>query len=449
MLAARADRMTVTGGALLRRFPATRALRRRLLVTCAALVLMALAAAGAPAPAAAGVGTRILTILKQEHCAGARTAVSVWTLGPAHSTYARNSRTALRPASNAKLVTATAALARWGPDHRFKTELYLPGIYASQTYNIGEVRGYVYLKGYGDPSLSMTRFQNDRLHVTTSSIEALVAHLKALGVTRIAGRIVGDASWFDAKQTVASWKAGLEDDCGPLSALSVNEGLRNGERVADPALYAARRLTRALEDAGIEVTRGALTGRVPQGAWLTATLVSAPLRTLLKPMLKQSDNFFAEMMVKGLGRDFAGEGSTLAGLTIVRRTLTDLGLDTTALRVADGSGLSYQNRFTTKGVARLLRVMAARDDFAVFRGGLAIAGRDGTLARRMRGTAAQGNFRGKTGYLRVASALSGYVTDAAGRRIVVSMLMNGDPVDYLHARRAQDRIVVYLARSSL
>lgn len=424
-------------------------LRRVALLAWLTVGLLTLAAALAAAPAAATVSSRILTILKQEHCAGAKTAVSVWTLGPNRSVYARNARTPLRPASNTKLVTATAALDRWGPDHRFKTEIYLPGSYATKTYPIGEVRGYVYLKGYGDPSLSTTTFQRDVLHVTTTSLATIVAQLKALGVTRITGHIVGDASWFDDKRNVAVWKPSMVDECGPLSALSVNEGLKGGEPVANPAIYAARRLTQALERSGIKVTGAALTGRVPSGARLAGTFVSAPLRTLLKHLLKQSDNFFAEMFVKGLGKDYGAGGSTAAGLRVVRVTITRLGLDPAGLKMTDGSGLSYQNWFTTAAVARLLRVMAADPDFLVFRAALAVAGRDGTLAKRMRGTPAQGNFRGKTGYLNVASALSGYLTDSAGRRIVVSMLMNGDPVDYTHARRAQDRIVVYLARSSL
>ena len=187
------------------------------------------------------------------------------------------------------------------------------------------VRGDVYLKGYGDPSLSTPTFQRERLGVTTSSITGFVAHLKALGVTRIAGHVVGDGSWFDDKKRVAVWNPGIEEDCGPLGALSVNEGLRDGERVKNPPRYAARRLTEALEDAGIAVSGDPRAGRVPGDAWLTATLVSARLRALLKPLLKRSDNFFAEMLVKGLGRDFAGEGSTLAGLRVVRRTLTNLG----------------------------------------------------------------------------------------------------------------------------
>jgi D-alanyl-D-alanine carboxypeptidase len=311
------------------------------------------------------------------------------------------------------------------------------------------VVGDIYLKGYGDPSLSMPQFQKKRLHVTTSSVLSFVSHLKALGVTKIRGRVIGDDSWFDGKRTVSTWKPGLKDDCGPLSALSVNEGLRNGERVDNPARYAARRLLEALEAGGIEVTGGARRGVVPDDAYLTVTVQSARLKTLLKPLCKDSDNFFAEMLVKGLGKDFRSTGSTEAGLRVSRATLRALGLSDDTFRLADGSGLSYKNRLSASGIAKLLRVMTARDDYLYFWRSLSIAGRDGTLRKRMRDTAAEANFRGKTGHLRIASNLSGYVTSAAGTRVIVVMLMNGDAVNYWYAHRAQDRIAVALAKSQL
>jgi len=355
----------------------------------------------------------------------------------------------LVPASNMKLVTATAALFRWGPDHRFKTELYLPAAYATQPYAIGVVRGDIYLKGYGDPSLSMPAFQKKRLHITTSSVVSFVDHLKALGVTEIRGRVIGDDTWFDGKRTVSTWKAGLKDYCGPLSALSVNEGLLDGERVADPARYAARRLRDALKAAGIKVTGKARRGVVPAGAHLSVTVVSAKLKTLLKPLCKDSDNFFAEMLVKGLGKDFRSAGTTAAGLRVSRATLRALGLSDETFRLADGSGLSYKNRLSAAGIAKLLRVMTRRADYLFFWRSLTIAGRDGTLRERMRDTAAEANFRGKTGHLNIASNLAGYVTSAAGRRVVVVMLMNGDALDWTRANRAQDRIAVALAKSQL
>lgn len=100
-----------------------------LVLTCALLVP---AWAGVTAPAHAGIGTRIDRILAANGFDGSRTAVSVWTDGAKRASYTRHTTTLLVPASNMKLVTATAALFRWGPDHRFKTELYLPAAYATQ-----------------------------------------------------------------------------------------------------------------------------------------------------------------------------------------------------------------------------------------------------------------------------------------------------------------------------
>ena len=424
-------------------------LRRFALVFALVVALVVPALAGAATPARAGIQARIIDILGDEGFAGSRTAVSVWTAGANRAVYARNSRTLLAPASNMKLVTSTTALYRWGPDHRFKTELYLPAAYATQTFAIGVVKGSIYLKGYGDPSLSTPGFQKQRLHIRTSSLSAFVGHLKALGVTKISGRVVGDDTWFDRQRTVSSWKPGLADYCGPISALSVNEGLRDGERVASPPRYAAQRLLEALEAAGIEVTGTSRAGTVPDDAYLTATVVSAPLKTLLKPLNKDSDNFFAEMLLKGLGRDFRRSGTTAAGLRVSRAAMRALGLTDEMFRLYDGSGLSYQNRLSAAGVTKLLRVMTGREDYPAFYASLTIAGRDGTLRKRMRGTAAEANFRGKTGTLNIASNLSGYVTSSVGHHVIVAMLMNGDWVNVTRAHHAQDRIAVALAKSKL
>jgi len=416
----------------------------RLLV---AVLVTLLAAACFAAPASATLGSRITGILRDNGLSGGGTGVSVWRVGAPGAAYARNTRTLLAPASTMKLVTAATALHRWGPDHRFKTELYLP--VAPATVPVGVIKGDVYLRGYGDPSLSTLSFQRTEFGLSTSCITEFVRELKALGVTKISGRVVGDASWFDGRRAVANWTPGVRDSCGPLSGLTVNEGLKDDEPVADPARYTARVLTTKLEAAGIVVTGGPRTGVTPDDAYLAVTLLSAPLSDLIRHMDKQSDNYFAEMMMKGLGRDFRNEGSTAAGLRVTRATLDALGLSRQDYRVYDGSGLSYSDRFTARVVAKLLRVMTTRADFRPFFDSLSIAGVDGTLRKRMRGTAAYRTFRGKTGTLNISSCLSGYVTDAAGHRLVVSMLMNGGPVNVWAAHRAQDAIAVALAKSRL
>jgi D-alanyl-D-alanine carboxypeptidase len=173
---------------------------------------------------------------------------------------------------------------------------------------------------------------------------------------------------------------------------------------------------------------------------------------MLKRLNKDSDNFVAEMLLKGLGKDFYGEGSTAAGARASRDALHALGVKTGTYVVQDGSGLSYGNRLTAAGVIEVLGAMRQREDFDDYYDSLAIAGKDGTLHDRMRGTAAAGNARAKTGTLNVAVCLSGYVTSANDHLVAFAILMNGGSVgtsSWTEATAAQDRIVVALARASL
>jgi D-alanyl-D-alanine carboxypeptidase/D-alanyl-D-alanine-endopeptidase (penicillin-binding protein 4) len=170
---------------------------------------------------------------------------------------------------------------------------------------------------------------------------------------------------------------------------------------------------------------------------------------LLKFMDKHSDNFFAEMLTKGLGASFRGKGSTAAGVLVTRAYLASVGLPATTFRLYDGSGLSYWDRLSAIDIERLLRGVARRPDASVFVSSLSVAGVDGTLRRRMRNTAAQANLVAKTGSLKIACCLSGFVTSANGHRVIFSMLMNGDPVNYSAACHVQDTIGVALAKARL
>lgn len=412
------------------------------------LCFVALAAAGAglrPAPAAANVSSKISSILGKHHVAGGGTGVYVWDFDAARQVFASHADTPLAPASNMKLVTTSAALESWGPKHRFKTELYGPDV---PVYG-GVLYGDLYLKGFGDPSLSTLSYQRKVLHLTTASFEAFAKRLRALKVRKVKGRVLGDESWFDKKRTGPSWKPGLQLECGPLSALTGNESLDDGKRVKDPAAYAARLLTQVLRAKGVKVTGKPGAGKVPATARLFKKQLSAPLRTLLKRMDKDSDNFFAEILVKGLGKESYEEGSTQAGLEVSRATLAAMGLEAASYRLLDGSGLSYQDRLTARDLVRILG--AARQDpyFDAYYDALAIAGKDGTLEDRMRGSAAAGNAHAKTGTLNIAVCLSGYVTSANDRRVGYAILVNGGSVSWADATAAQDAIVKTLAAASL
>jgi D-alanyl-D-alanine carboxypeptidase/D-alanyl-D-alanine-endopeptidase (penicillin-binding protein 4) len=417
--------------------------RRRYVGGLALVVALALLLV-VPPIAAATVQSKITSILASHGLAGGGTAVRVFDLDARRAVFARNVNTPLRPASNMKLITSATALARWGPEHTFKTELYLPQAGPDEK---GVVHGNVYLKGYGDPSLSTLSFQRNVLHITTSSIRDLVTALKGLGVTKIVGRVVGDDSYFDAQRSVANWRPGMTEWCGPLSALSVNEGYSTGRRVSNPPLFSARTLRRSLEKAGIDVTAGALAGKVSSKARLAYTEHSAPLAVIIRAMNKPSDNFFAEELMKGLGRSFGGAGTTAAGTRVATAYLRAIGAAVTSFSLWDGSGLSYEDRVSAATVNLLLRKASSRSWYPYLRRSLPIAGRDGTLKDRMRGTVAQGNLRAKTGTLSVSSCLSGYVTNARGHRLSFSLLMNGWGLNIAAAQGAQDAIGVALARS--
>ncbi len=399
-----------------------------------------------PAPAAAGVADRIDEAVRSSGYGGSGTGVYVWDLDAALPVYELNADTALTPASNLKLVTSAAAIFGWGFDHRFTTGLYTAGEPADAD---GTLPGDLYLLGRGDPSLSTRAYQKEALEMKTASFEEFARAVKRDGIRTIEGRVLGDASWFDKLTTVSTWKNGLHLECGPLSALSGDQGLENGNRVAAPATFAARLMTKALRKAGVKVKGKPGTGKVPETADLVDQQYSASLRAVLKHMNKESDNFFAEMVLKGLGKDFHGEGSTSVGTRASKDALHSLGVTTGTYVIQDGSGLSYGNRMTAEGLVKVLGAMRQRDDFEDFYDSLAIAGKDGTLRHRMRGTAAAGNAHAKTGTLNVAICLSGYVTSANDHLVAFAILMNGGSIDWWRATRAQDDIVVALAKASL
>jgi D-alanyl-D-alanine carboxypeptidase/D-alanyl-D-alanine-endopeptidase (penicillin-binding protein 4) len=165
------------------------------------------------------------------------------------------------------------------------------------------------------------------------------------------------------------------------------------------------------------------------------------MRTLIRFVNVPSNNFAAEMLLKGLGARLGARGSTIAGASVVRATLDDFGVRP---RIADGSGLSRANLTSPRQVVRLLERMDGQDLGTSFRSSLATAGKTGTLRRRMRGTPASGRCRGKTGTLRGVSALAGYCRTRGGRDVAFAFLMNG--VNPFGARRVQDRMTAAIAR---
>ncbi len=172
-----------------------------------------------------------------------------------------------------------------------------------------------------------------------------------------------------------------------------------------------------------------------------AQVQSPTLAQLLALTLPPSDNFFAETLVKDLGAQFAGAGTTAAGAGIVARTISSsLGIHPT---VVDGSGLSESNRTSPYEVADLLVALASTPTGAVLRESLAIAGRTGTLEKRMRHTAAAGRCEGKTGTLTGVSNLVGYCQAANGHLLAFAIFNDGISTSAAHT--FQDHMAITLA----
>jgi D-alanyl-D-alanine carboxypeptidase/D-alanyl-D-alanine-endopeptidase (penicillin-binding protein 4) len=181
-----------------------------------------------------------------------------------------------------------------------------------------------------------------------------------------------------------------------------------------------------------------------------ASMQSPPFNLIAAHTLKPSQNLYTELILRTLGtpRISPTQTNEEAGLIVVRNFLRQAGVPESDLALNDGSGLSRNDMITANATVQLLTFMSKHRYFAQFRDALPIAGVDGTLRTRMRGTPAEGNVRAKTGSLSSVASLSGYVTTAAGEHLVFSMMLNNYPDAAAVRRDSIDAIAVLLASFS-
>lgn len=208
----------------------------------------------------------------------------------------------------------------------------------------------------------------------------------------------------------------------------------------DPTSYFITVLHETLEAEGIEVSGDPVDRDEWEGSCEAPIPVfehqSPPLGEILVPFLKDSQNQIGEMLLRYVGAAATDTGSVRTGRRIAEGALTGWGIPDDAYVYFDGSGLSRRNYLAPEAVVRILRAMALHPEFDVFYNAMPIAGVDGTLRGRMRGTAAEGNVRAKTGFISNARALSGYVTTADEELMAFSILTNNfdtptRPVEYV------------------
>jgi D-alanyl-D-alanine carboxypeptidase/D-alanyl-D-alanine-endopeptidase (penicillin-binding protein 4) len=237
------------------------------------------------------------------------------------------------------------------------------------------------------------------------------------------------------------------------------QGYTASVAVSRPAMLFASMLRASLERRGVVFTGQTRTidaqaredGQQPlQVSSLVeiATRKSPPLSIIAAQTLKPSQNLYAELILRALGKATAADPkltSEDAGAEAVRNFLKQAGIDSSGLVMLDGSGLSRANLVNAETTLQLLTYMNRHRFGTMFREALPIAGLDGTLRNRMKGTPAQGNVRAKTGTLGTATSLSGYVLSAAGERLVFSLMINNPPRDADPRNGFTDAIAVLLA----
>lgn len=426
-------------------------------------------------------------------------AVQVQSFDTGEVLFERNAHTLVMPASNMKLLTMSVAATRLGWDFKFSTQIATDG-----TIQDGVLTGDLIIVGNGDPTI------NDRGGDATRVFQSWADRLRAQGVTRITGRIVGDDDLLDDQPLGAGWAwddlvYGYSTAGGALqfnenvvkvlihpaatagepatvtlepagSGLIVHDNVTTADATTTADVSLARKPGRpALEVFGtiplggrdvtqtaavenptqfyVNVLRDVLIrkGIAVDGAAMDIddlpvtdaaavdqrrvlfTHQSPPLASaeLGMTFMKVSQNLYGETLMEtigALGQPPNADGRhhhTEAARKIYEDVLSSWGIPPAEHIIVDGSGLSRYNYVTASLIVHILRAMA-RDptNAATFEALLPIAGKDGTLRNRMKGTKAEGNVHAKTGTLSSVRSLSGYLRTADGERLGFSIIAN-------------------------
>ncbi|MCC7397518.1 MAG: D-alanyl-D-alanine carboxypeptidase/D-alanyl-D-alanine-endopeptidase [Planctomycetes bacterium] len=415
-------------------------------------------------------------------------AALVVDLDSGATVFAREAKRLLRPASTMKLLT-TAAICRHDPDGVITTTLAADGAPA----------GAVTLFGGGDAFLSTAELRELVRELRRQGVSQVRGNrITVVDALRGAERLGEGWMWDDEPSDfmpplsavpvdggcvtveVSGAAGGLQAkvlpvpgplrldvaaDAGPLRVTRgvfadvdrilvrghLDDGgpVRRRLSVSDPARYTAALLAAALRDEGMldgEANVTIVATAPPPATEVPRATLSRPVADAVRRTNKESDNLGAELLLRRLGGELDA-GAAARGLAVLREHASTLGGGTTMLRLADGSGVSHYDLVSAELLVRDLVDMHRRGGraLAVFDDSLPIAGRDGTLAKRMVGTAAEGRVRAKTGTLSGVSNLAGYVTTASGRRLAFVILVQNFVGPAAEWRALQDTFCARLA----
>lgn len=340
----------------------------------------------------------------------------VYDLTADSAVYRWGERQLLRPASTMKIVTAVTALDRLGGSYQFKTRLAYTGKIENRT-----LKGDLYCVGGFDP-----RFNSD-------DMRSFVESLRRMGVDTIRGRLVADVTMKDENLFGQGWC--WDDDNPVLTPLLIGRK----DAFMD-------RFEQGLKDDGVVVDCVKTSGRVPGGAFDVCTRFHTMDQILMK-MMKDSDNLYAESMFYQIAASTGNHPATAkSARSLINELIRKTGLSPSTYKIADGSGLSLYNYVTAELEVALLRYAYRHDNvYLHLLPSLPVAGEDGTLEKRMRGTFAAGNVQAKTGTLTGITSLAGYCTACNGHRLAFAIINQG-VLSSDASRSFQDRVCVALCQ---
>ncbi|RFU68947.1 D-alanyl-D-alanine carboxypeptidase/D-alanyl-D-alanine-endopeptidase [Peribacillus saganii] len=451
---------------------------------------------------------KIDSLLKDEGLEGALTGVSVRNAKTGEILYSNLGNTRLHPASNMKLITAAAALEKLGTDYQFTTEIWTDGtvtggVLQGNLYLKGKgdptllrndldqfakdikAKGIHKIKGdliaddswYDDVRYSQDLNWSDEFNYTGAQVSALTL---SPNEDYDAGTVIVEASPAAKIGESAQVKLIPTTDyvaiVNKTETVGENEPKRisvtrehgtnkiivegtiplNGSKsrswiaVWEPAGYVLDIFNRSLQQNGVKLIGKSdkKMGVTPQNATFLTLKKSMPLKELLIPFMKLSNNGHAETLTKEMGKAVYGEGSWDKGLQVLEEWLADSGLNSSTIVLRDGSGMSHKTLIPANELTELLYSLQDKSWFPSFEDSLPVAGITdrlvgGTLRSRMTHQSTKGNVKAKTGSLTGVSTLSGYVTTQDGEKLIFSIMNNNHLSSSVS--KVEDAIVIELA----